>query len=248
MVPESLSIGGVANYLDNRGMQVTQSEFTAESLAECLQVEICKIDRITPYALHPGRHDEAVDQMGASLLEYGLKLPLLVHGDGELVDGHLRCRAATKLGFQVVSSPAARNPLVCGAPWLVRTLVGRVGSVQPVAGSEPDRVGGEDLDETVTGHGAPKPVGLMKRPILSHTERWDSVYGPFLGPSTTVMAAKLSGGSCLDVDSAPRCADVTARRGEPVTGHTATTAGDGRSFTEMARLLDLALDRQGGAQ
>ena len=44
-------------------------------------------------------------------------------------------------------------------------------------------IGGENLDETVTGHGAPKPVELMKRPILSHNERGDSVYGPFLGPA-----------------------------------------------------------------
>jgi len=226
-------------------MQVTQSEFTAESLAEHLQVEICKIDRITPYALNPRRHDEAVDQMCVSLLEYGLKWPLLVRGDGELVDGHLRWKAATKLGFKVVPSPAARYPLVYGATRLVSPLAGGPDPVQLVAGSEPDPVGGGNLEETVTSHGSPKPVDLMKRSILSHTERGDDT---LLGSGTTLMVAKLSGGSCLDVEIEPRYADVTVRRGEHLTGRTATLDGDGRSFAEMARVRPPALDREGRAQ
>jgi DNA methylase/ParB-like nuclease domain len=226
-------------------MQVTQSEFTAESLAEHLRVEICKTDRITPYALNPRRHDEAVDQMCVSLLEYGLKLPLLVHGDGELVDGHLRWKAATKLGFKVAPSPETRNPLVSGATRLVGTLAGGPGPVQLVAGSEPDPFGGGNLEETGTGHGAPKPVELRKRPMLSHTERGDDT---FLGSGTTLMAAKLSGGNCLDVEIEPPCVDVTVRRGEHLTGRAATLDGDGRSFGEMARLRHPALDREGHAQ
>jgi DNA modification methylase len=85
----------------------------------------------------------------------------------------------------------------------------------------------------------------MKRPILNHTERGDD---PFLGSGTELTAAELEGWSCLDMDSEPRCVDVTVRRGEHLTGRTATPDGDGRSFAEMAQVLHPALDRKGRTQ
>jgi len=37
--------------------------------------------------------------MAAAIREFGFKIPVLVRGDGELVDGHLRLKAACKLGM-----------------------------------------------------------------------------------------------------------------------------------------------------
>ena len=37
--------------------------------------------------------------MCASIREFGFKIPCLVRGDGEVVDGHLRLKAARKLGI-----------------------------------------------------------------------------------------------------------------------------------------------------
>jgi len=41
----------------------------------------------------------AVDRMCSSIREFGFKIPCLVRSDGEEVDGHLRLKAARKLGI-----------------------------------------------------------------------------------------------------------------------------------------------------
>ena len=60
------------------------------------------IDRLIPYARNPRKNDQAVDRMCASIREFGFKIPCLVRSDGELVDGHLRLKAALKLGITEV--------------------------------------------------------------------------------------------------------------------------------------------------
>jgi ParB-like chromosome segregation protein Spo0J len=63
------------------------------------QVELWNIDRFVPYARNPRKNDAAVDRMCASLREFGFKIPVLARSDGGLVDGHLRLKAAHKLGI-----------------------------------------------------------------------------------------------------------------------------------------------------
>ena len=409
---------------------------------EQMIVEMCDINRITPYARNPRRNDEAVDQMCGSLREFGFKVPLLVRGDGELVDGHLRWKAAKKLGLEVVPvvrcdewtpaqvkafrllvnrsaswaewdadlvaleltdlqelnfdlaltgfdapeidaflgspeaqekadvipepppSPVARlgdvwlcgeSRVCCGdstlestVSYLLRSASPKLMVTDPPYGvsydpqwraeaglgaprqtgtitndqnidwtaayrlfsgdvayiwhagvhaaevatglislgfeiraqivwakqhfvlsrghyhwqHEPawyvvrrgrsahwrgDRTqstlwqipnlnpfGGGNPEETVTGHGAQKPVELMKRPILNHSERGDSVYDPFLGAGTTLIASELSGRICFGVEIEPRYVDVTVLRWEQLAGRNATLDGDGRSFAEIA--------------
>jgi ParB-like chromosome segregation protein Spo0J len=41
-----------------------------------------------------GLNDAAVDRMCSSIREFGFKIPCLVRSDGEVVDGHLRLKAA----------------------------------------------------------------------------------------------------------------------------------------------------------
>src|SRR5205823_7915292 len=41
----------------------------------------------------------AVDRMCASVREFGFKIPVLARSSGEVVDGHLRLKAAKKLGI-----------------------------------------------------------------------------------------------------------------------------------------------------
>jgi DNA modification methylase len=82
----------------------------------------------------------------------------------------------------------------------------------------------------VTGHGAQKPVELMRRPILNHTKRGASVYDPFLGSGTTLIAAELTGRTCFGIELDPKYVDVIIQRWQDFSGGEARLDGDGRTF------------------
>src|SRR3954466_13514235 len=62
-----------------------------------VQIETWPVARLVEYAHNPRRNDSAVDRMCDSIREFGFKIPCLVRSDGEVVDGHLRLKAARKL-------------------------------------------------------------------------------------------------------------------------------------------------------
>jgi DNA modification methylase len=66
------------------------------------RVELWPVDRLVPYAKNPRKNDSSVDRMCESIAEFGFKIPCLVRTDGEVVDGHLRLKAARKLGITEV--------------------------------------------------------------------------------------------------------------------------------------------------
>jgi DNA modification methylase len=61
------------------------------------EVQIRPIDSLVFYARNPRKNDAAVDRMCASIKEFGFKIPCLIRSDGEVIDGHLRLKAARKL-------------------------------------------------------------------------------------------------------------------------------------------------------
>jgi DNA modification methylase len=65
--------------------------------AQPLQIQIWPIDRLVLYARNPRKNDAVVDRMCSSIREFGFKIPVLARSDGEVVDGHLRIKAARKL-------------------------------------------------------------------------------------------------------------------------------------------------------
>lgn len=67
------------------------------------RIELWPIDKLVFYARNPRKNDVAVDRMCGSIREFGFKIPVLACSDGEVVDGHLRLKAARKLQ----SCPAA---------------------------------------------------------------------------------------------------------------------------------------------
>ena len=85
------------------------------------------------------------------------------------------------------------------------------------------------------GHSTQKPVECMRRPILNHAKRGETVYDPFLGSGTTLVAAELTERVCLGLELDPRYCDVIVERWQKLTGKKASLDGDGRSFTEIAR-------------
>jgi ParB-like chromosome segregation protein Spo0J len=64
--------------------------------------ELWPIGRLVDYSRNPRKNDHAVDRMCASIREFGFKIPVLARSDGEVVDGHLRLKAARKLGINEV--------------------------------------------------------------------------------------------------------------------------------------------------
>ncbi len=64
-----------------------------------MEVQIWPIDKLIFYARNPRKNDAAVDRMCGSIREFGFKIPCLVRSDGEVIDGHLRLKAARKLGI-----------------------------------------------------------------------------------------------------------------------------------------------------
>src|SRR6202050_4590263 len=67
-------------------------------LAHHMAIEYWAIDRLVFYARNPRKNDAAVDRMCSSIREFGFKIPVLARSNGEVVDGHLRLKAARKLG------------------------------------------------------------------------------------------------------------------------------------------------------
>src|SRR6201997_5636028 len=70
-----------------------------ETAAQTPHIQIWPIERLVEYPRNPRKNDKAVDRMCPSIREFGFKIPCLVRSDGEVVDGHLRLKAARKLGI-----------------------------------------------------------------------------------------------------------------------------------------------------
>jgi DNA modification methylase len=64
-----------------------------------MEIQIWPIDKFVLYVRNPRKNDAVVDRMCASIREFGFKVPCLARSDGEVVDGHLRIKAAHKLGL-----------------------------------------------------------------------------------------------------------------------------------------------------
>jgi ParB-like chromosome segregation protein Spo0J len=60
------------------------------------------LDRFIEYARNPRRNDHAVEKIAAAIHEFGFRIPILAKSDGLVVDGHLRLKAARKLGLATV--------------------------------------------------------------------------------------------------------------------------------------------------
>lgn len=67
-----------------------------------LQHETWPIGKLIEYARNPRKNDHAVDRIAAAIREFGFRVPVVVKSDGTVVDGHLRLKAAKKLGLTEV--------------------------------------------------------------------------------------------------------------------------------------------------
>lgn len=67
-----------------------------------LQLEQWPIERLIDYARNLCRNDHAVEQITAVITEFGFRIPVIARSSGEIVDGHLRLKAARRLGLSTV--------------------------------------------------------------------------------------------------------------------------------------------------
>lgn len=67
-----------------------------------LKVEEWDIEKLIPYYRNPRRNDEQVERMASAIREFGFRIPVVARSDGSIVDGHLRLKAAQKLGLKTV--------------------------------------------------------------------------------------------------------------------------------------------------
>lgn len=80
------------------------------------------------------------------------------------------------------------------------------------------------------GHGTQKPVECMRRPIENNSLPGDSIYEPFSGSGTTIIAAEQTGRRCYAMELAPQYVDVAVRRWQRFTGNQAIHATTGQPF------------------
>jgi ParB-like chromosome segregation protein Spo0J len=73
-------------------------------------VERRKVSDLTPYARNARKHsDKQIDQIVASIKQWGWTIPILIDEDGTIIAGHGRLIAANKMGIEEVPVMVARG-------------------------------------------------------------------------------------------------------------------------------------------
>jgi hypothetical protein len=173
----------------------------SQAKAQIPQVQVWHIDRLVFYARNPRKNDAAVDRMCGSIREFGFKIPVLARSDGEVVAGHLRLKAARKLGSwpggdisgipvilcdewtaaQVKAFRLMVNRSVTWASWdddLLTLELAYVWHYRTTARSSFSQTSTvrAGTNTRLFDHPTQKPVELMRRPILNtHQARRRSV-------------------------------------------------------------------------
>jgi hypothetical protein len=134
---------------------------SSQALAQC--IEVWPIERLVPYVKNPRKNDSALTRMCGSIEQFGFKIPCLVRSDGEVIDGHLRLKAANKLRIKEVPvilcdewTPAQVkafrlmvNRSVTWADWDVELLAAEFADLQAI-----------DFDLSLTGFDAKEIDGF----------------------------------------------------------------------------------------
>jgi len=81
-----------------------------------------------------------------------------------------------------------------------------------------------------TGHSTQKPIECMRTPIENNSAAGDSIYEPFSGSGTTIIAAEQTARICYAMELSPAYVDVAVRRWQQYTGNVAVNAETGEKF------------------
>ncbi len=74
-----------------------------------MKIEMRPLAEVRPYEKNPRDNEAAVDAVAQSIRQFGFRQPIVVDGDGVIVCGHTRWKAAQKLGLEKVPVHVARD-------------------------------------------------------------------------------------------------------------------------------------------
>jgi ParB-like chromosome segregation protein Spo0J len=140
---------------------------------QTLHIEYWPIAKLKDYERNPRKNDGAVNRMVASITEFGFSIPVLARSAGEVVDGHLRLKAARKLGMaevpvipcdgwtdaQVKAFRLMVNRSVTWADWDIELLAAEFGDLKAL-----------DFDLTLTGFDAREIDAFTLQPNAAEDE------------------------------------------------------------------------------
>ena len=103
-VASALSLTCAESFRVMKTPKVTPVTAVDQTIPEVPKIEIVykRIDWVIEYLRNPRKNDPVVDRMCGSIREFGFAVPMLCRSTGEIVDGHLRYKAAKKLGIKEV--------------------------------------------------------------------------------------------------------------------------------------------------
>lgn len=159
-----MSLMPMASYIDPT---------TAPRASHELRIEYWPIQRLRDYERNPRKNDHAVNAMVASIREYGFAVPCLALSTGTLVDGHLRLKAARKLGMtevpvipcdgwtdaQVKAFRLMANRSVTWADWDIALLAAEFADLEAL-----------DFDLTLTGFDSKEIDSFTLQPNAAEDE------------------------------------------------------------------------------
>lgn len=93
-----------------------------------------------------------------------------------------------------------------------------------------------------TGHACPKPLTAWCWFVERLTQRSQTVYEPFSGSGTTLVACEQLGRKCYAIEIEPRYVDVAVRRWEKLTGREAVLDGTNKTWKQVARDRGVSID------
>ena len=84
-----------------------RNDRAADPTVQSLSAQHCEtqcrlIDRLIFYVRNPRKNAAAVERLCGGIREFGFKYPVLARSDREVVDGHLRLKAARQMNIQEV--------------------------------------------------------------------------------------------------------------------------------------------------
>lgn len=94
--------------------------------------------------------------------------------------------------------------------------------------------GAADEADDFALHPTVKPIRLVADAILDATAAGATVFDPFLGSGTTLLAAERTKRRCVGIEIAPAYVDVAIHRWEAMTGRDAVHQTTGQAFAEVA--------------